>query len=124
MFSRIVLPEGCHDIKVKYPYPIERLEDSLHFTYLDTKGRPVITLHQTNLIEQHIQVFSVTNFVKFLFCLNLLEIQLLFSLLVGLGNKLQFSSSTDASGTASFNSCTLSPVCTCHNLCAPGFLYQ
>lgn len=31
----------------------------LHFTYLDTVGRPVVVAHKTNLVEQHIQDFEV-----------------------------------------------------------------
>jgi len=31
----------------------------LHFTYLDTVGRPVIVAQKTNLVEQHIQDFEV-----------------------------------------------------------------
>ncbi|KAK3923287.1 Dolichyl-diphosphooligosaccharide--protein glycosyltransferase subunit 1 [Frankliniella fusca] len=58
--TRIILPEGCHNIQVKSPYPIDRLPDSLHFTYLDTKGRPVIVLHKENLIEHHIQDLEIS----------------------------------------------------------------
>lgn len=57
--TRIILPEGCHNIQVKFPYPIERRPDTLHFTYLDTKGRPVVVLHKTNLVEHHIQDLEI-----------------------------------------------------------------
>lgn len=52
---KIILPEGTKDIKLQTPYPVKRDADSLHFTYLDTVGRPVITLHKDNLVENHIQ---------------------------------------------------------------------
>lgn len=37
------------------PYEISRAPDELHYTYLDTFGRPVIVAHKSNLVEQHIQ---------------------------------------------------------------------
>lgn len=42
------------------PYAVERLPDELHYTYLDTVGRPVIVLQKSNLVEQHIQDFEVS----------------------------------------------------------------
>lgn len=44
------------------PYAVERLPDELHYTYLDTVGRPVIVLKKANLVEQHIQDFEVCIF--------------------------------------------------------------
>jgi len=49
----------CSDIRLKTPYPATRDEDTLHHTYLDTLGRPVITLRKDNLVEQHILDFEV-----------------------------------------------------------------
>ena len=63
---RIILPEGATNIEVETPYAVTRLPDSLHFTYLDTKGRPVIELSAKNLVENHIQEFKV-NFIWFIF---------------------------------------------------------
>lgn len=59
LVTKIILPEGCTGIKVNIPYPVTRLPDSLHFTYLDTKGRPVITFFKKNLVENHIQDFQL-----------------------------------------------------------------
>lgn len=56
---RIILPEGARDIKLKTPFPVTRLDDRRHYTYLDTVGRPVIVLEKSNLVEQHIQNFEV-----------------------------------------------------------------
>lgn len=56
---RIVLPEGSHSIDLDLPYEATRLPDSLHYTYLDTIGRPVITIHKTNLVEDHIEPFEL-----------------------------------------------------------------
>ena len=63
---RIILPEGATNIEVETPYAVTRLPDSLHFTYLDTKGRPVIELSAKNLVENHIQEFKV-NFILSIF---------------------------------------------------------
>lgn len=37
------------------PYQIDRMPDELHYTYLDTFGRPVLVVTKNNLVEQHIQ---------------------------------------------------------------------
>lgn len=58
--TKIILPEGVDNINLKTPYPVERLTDSLHHTYLDTKGRTVIILRKENLIESHIQDFKLS----------------------------------------------------------------
>uniref|UniRef100_A0A8C5N4A7 Dolichyl-diphosphooligosaccharide--protein glycosyltransferase subunit 1 n=1 Tax=Leptobrachium leishanense TaxID=445787 RepID=A0A8C5N4A7_9ANUR len=52
---KIILPEGAKSIHVDSPYDINRALDELHYTYLDTFGRPVIVAHKNNLVEQHIQ---------------------------------------------------------------------
>ena len=41
------------------PYDVEKKEIELHYTYLDTVGRPVVTATASNLVEQHIQDFMV-----------------------------------------------------------------
>lgn len=56
---RIILPEGSTNIEIETPYEVTRLPDTLHFTYLDTKGRPVVQLSAKNLVENHIQEFKV-----------------------------------------------------------------
>lgn len=56
---KIILPEGSHAIDLTLPYSAERLPDSVHFTYLDTVGRPVITVRKTNLVEDHIEPFEL-----------------------------------------------------------------
>uniref|UniRef100_A0A7M4FK51 Dolichyl-diphosphooligosaccharide--protein glycosyltransferase subunit 1 n=1 Tax=Crocodylus porosus TaxID=8502 RepID=A0A7M4FK51_CROPO len=52
---KIILPEGAKNIHVDSPYEINRAADELHYTYLDTFGRPVIVAHKNNMVEQHIQ---------------------------------------------------------------------
>lgn len=62
---KIILPEGANNIKLISPYPVNRQADGLHFTYLDTFGRPVITFTKKNLVENHIHDFNVKyNFSK------------------------------------------------------------
>ncbi|KAB0368480.1 hypothetical protein FD755_019514 [Muntiacus reevesi] len=52
---KIILPEGARNIQVDSPYAISRAPDELHYTYLDTCGRPVIVARKENLVEQHIR---------------------------------------------------------------------
>lgn len=52
---KLILPEGARNIHVDTPYPISRVPDQLHYTYLDTFGRPVLVATKSNLVEQHIQ---------------------------------------------------------------------
>lgn len=61
---RIILPEHTSDIKLKEPYPVERRPNSLHFTYLDVTGRPVIEIRKTNTVDNHIQDFQVNSHSK------------------------------------------------------------
>ncbi|KOB68629.1 Dolichyl-diphosphooligosaccharide--protein glycosyltransferase subunit 1 [Operophtera brumata] len=57
--TKVILPEGSVVSKLLIPYPVTRLPDSLHFTYLDTKGRPVIKFVKNNVVENHIQDFQI-----------------------------------------------------------------
>ncbi|KAK6111603.1 Ribophorin I family protein [Brugia pahangi] len=56
---KIILPEGSKNFKLTTPYSVTRLPDELHFTYLDTTGRPVITVEKDNLVDFHIQMFTL-----------------------------------------------------------------
>ena len=47
------------DVVLKTPYDVEEDERTLHFTYLDTVGRPVIQFRKNNLVEEHIEDFEV-----------------------------------------------------------------
>lgn len=46
-------------MRFEAPYNVQQGENQLHFTYLDTTGRPVVVIHKSNLVEQHIQDFQV-----------------------------------------------------------------
>uniref|UniRef100_A0A3B3V5E5 Dolichyl-diphosphooligosaccharide--protein glycosyltransferase subunit 1 n=1 Tax=Poecilia latipinna TaxID=48699 RepID=A0A3B3V5E5_9TELE len=59
MTVKIILPEGAKNIHVDTPYKIDRMPNQLHYTYLDTFGRPVLVATKNNLVEQHIQDFVV-----------------------------------------------------------------
>ncbi|KAK3762792.1 hypothetical protein RRG08_040489 [Elysia crispata] len=59
MQLRIILPEGVKNIELKIPFEVERQGDQVHYTYLDTLGRPVVVLNKNNLVEQHIQDFEL-----------------------------------------------------------------
>ncbi|KAK9529426.1 hypothetical protein VZT92_013518 [Zoarces viviparus] len=52
---KIILPEGARNIQVDTPYKIDRMPNQLHYTYLDTFGRPVLIATKNNLVEHHIQ---------------------------------------------------------------------
>lgn len=56
---KIILPEGSTNIKLITPYSVTRLPDDLHYTYLDTFGRPVIVFTKKNLVENHIADFNL-----------------------------------------------------------------
>lgn len=57
---RIILPEHSHDIKFVEPYGVERRPNSLHFTYLDVTGRPVVEIRKQNAVDAHIQDFELS----------------------------------------------------------------
>jgi len=59
LITKVILPEGCKNIKLIAPYAVDRMTDTLHYTYLDITGRPVITFRKTNLVENHINDFNV-----------------------------------------------------------------
>lgn len=65
MTFKIILPEGSSNMELSTPYDIVKGENTLHYTYLDTMGRPVIVAYKNNLVEQHIQDFELHyNFQK------------------------------------------------------------
>ena len=46
--------------KIHTPYKVKREPDTLHYTYLDTKGRPVLTVRNVGRMgEKHIQDFQL-----------------------------------------------------------------
>lgn len=100
--TKIILPEGSQDIQLATPYSVEHLPNSLHFTYLDTKGRPVVILRKKNLVENHIQDFELQyNFPRILMLqepfLVVLAFYLLF-LFVIVYVRLDFSITKDEAG--------------------------
>jgi oligosaccharyltransferase complex subunit alpha (ribophorin I) len=49
--------------KLVTPFTVKRDKNTLHYTYLDTIGRPVIVAHKTNLVDAHIQDFEVRDVI-------------------------------------------------------------
>lgn len=52
------------NIHVDTPYKIDRMPNQLHYTYLDTFGRPVLVATKNNLVEHHIQDVVVRVFTS------------------------------------------------------------
>uniref|UniRef100_A0A182JHT3 Dolichyl-diphosphooligosaccharide--protein glycosyltransferase subunit 1 n=1 Tax=Anopheles atroparvus TaxID=41427 RepID=A0A182JHT3_ANOAO len=59
VLTKIILPEGASNVKLIAPYSVQRHPDSLHYTYLDTFGRPVVSFSKRNLVENHINDFNL-----------------------------------------------------------------
>ncbi|KAK9844794.1 hypothetical protein WJX74_006918 [Apatococcus lobatus] len=57
---KVVLPEGASNIRPSTPFPMQTSGDGRKFSYLDTTGRPVLTLRKINLVPDHNKEFSVT----------------------------------------------------------------
>jgi len=57
---KIILPEGATDIKVFPPFAPITQERSTHITYLDSIGRPAVTLSFENLTDKHSGLIYVT----------------------------------------------------------------
>lgn len=57
---------SSRNIKVVTPFAMEELPQTLHYTYLDIAGRPVVTLAAFNLVQHHIQDFVVSLLVYLL----------------------------------------------------------
>ncbi|KAJ7890816.1 Ribophorin I [Mycena leptocephala] len=57
---KIILPEGATNVEFATPFPAVSSFMSTHITYLDTIGRPAITLHFKDLTERHAQPIFVS----------------------------------------------------------------
>ncbi|KAK6028631.1 ribophorin I [Ostertagia ostertagi] len=57
--TKIVLPELVKKIKLTTPYTMDRRPDEVRATYLDTTGRTVVVLQKENLVQEHIQSFTL-----------------------------------------------------------------
>lgn len=57
---RVVLPDGATDVEVFAPFPVDSIEHSLVKTYLDTTGRPVVTITKSVVTENHAQPVYIT----------------------------------------------------------------
>jgi oligosaccharyltransferase complex subunit alpha (ribophorin I) len=62
MELKVILPEGCEDVKVDAPYEVEQ-SHTRRFTYLDSElngGRPVVVLRAKNLVPEHDKPVHIT----------------------------------------------------------------
>jgi len=60
LVTKVILPEGVTDVQLSTPYPVERHPDTQHPTYLDTRGRLVVTVSAKHLCPNHIQDFLLS----------------------------------------------------------------
>lgn len=56
---RVILPEGAKDVEFQTPFDVDGSSSSVHYTYLDTSGRPVLLIFKKNLVPEHNQYFQV-----------------------------------------------------------------
>ncbi|KAJ7433837.1 Ribophorin I [Mycena galericulata] len=61
----IILPEGATNVEFATPFPAVSSSMTTHTTYLDTIGRPAITLHFKDLTEKHALPIFVSYNVPF-----------------------------------------------------------
>jgi oligosaccharyltransferase complex subunit alpha (ribophorin I) len=57
---KVILPEGAKDITLHVPYSLDKEGRGVHYTYLDTVGRPVVFLEKSNLVNEHYKFFQVS----------------------------------------------------------------
>ncbi|PVG00015.1 Ribophorin I [Serendipita vermifera] len=67
----VVFPEGAENVEIFPPFEVESMSSTTHVTYLDTIGRPAITLKSSSLTDQHTGIIYAsytvplrTHFVK------------------------------------------------------------
>ncbi|BEI84724.1 hypothetical protein CcaverHIS002_0501250 [Cutaneotrichosporon cavernicola] len=56
----IILPEGATDVEVVAPFAVDSIEYATHRTYLDTIGRPKVTITKRTVTENHALPVYVT----------------------------------------------------------------
>uniref|UniRef100_A0A0N4ZKT1 Dolichyl-diphosphooligosaccharide--protein glycosyltransferase subunit 1 n=1 Tax=Parastrongyloides trichosuri TaxID=131310 RepID=A0A0N4ZKT1_PARTI len=57
---KVVLPERSSNIKLVTPFSVKQLPSDVHYTYLDTVGRPVTIFTVNNVVDNHVQNFSIS----------------------------------------------------------------
>ena len=63
---RIII-QGVTNVELSTPYSMTRGEDTLHYTYMGTSGRTVVSLYSSKLLtESHIQDFQLVVIAGFL----------------------------------------------------------
>lgn len=56
---KIILPEGAFEMQLKVPYEVQRHNDTISHVYLDTFGRPTLIFSKENMVENHIEDFTL-----------------------------------------------------------------
>lgn len=56
---QVVLPEGSSHASAKLPFAAEEALEK-KYSYLDTVGRPVLTLHKANVVPDHNAPIEIT----------------------------------------------------------------
>lgn len=59
-WSKTQLTWITRNIEVHTPFPMDSITHSVHKTYLDSVGRPAVTLHKTRCTPNHEQYVYVT----------------------------------------------------------------
>lgn len=90
------------------PYKIDRLPNQLHYTYLDTFGRPVLVATKTNLVEHHIQDVVVSARLKIADAVITSVAALRLAAAMKTNNSQQCSAGSAALVIAEFTACELS----------------
>ncbi|PAV63078.1 hypothetical protein WR25_19851 [Diploscapter pachys] len=58
--TKVIIPELARNIKIVTPYTVDRRPDELKKTYLDVSGRTVLVVQKDNLVNDHIQMMTVS----------------------------------------------------------------
>lgn len=67
-FGRLTLAVG-RNVNVTVPFPVESIEHSVHKTYLDSIGRPRVTITKRMCVEKHEQdIFVSPLFLAWCWC--------------------------------------------------------
>ncbi|KAI9139239.1 Ribophorin I-domain-containing protein [Paraphysoderma sedebokerense] len=64
---RVVLPEGATNVQVRAPFEVDSVSHGRYYYYLDTTGRPSVTIRKVNVIDDHnkdIQIFYQYSSIK------------------------------------------------------------
>jgi hypothetical protein len=58
-YVRVINLVYFRNLEFVAPYTVDRKPNEVHYTYLDTVGRPVVVVQMKNAVENHIKDFQV-----------------------------------------------------------------